>query len=207
MTPVMLNTESNKVSSVEFCFNKLEGEAFKQISVEDKRKSYETIKADLVICSIGYKPKKIFGDHFDYNSDNTIKNENGLVIIKNNGLSSCIYTSGWMKRGAKGILDETLHDSQESFSTFTNNTSYLRNIDFLANFSITAHNYQSKNEGYTLNYRGLFNQYSEEDINYRLITKEKFFKILQHEESNGKTKYKISEKLVSRKSMLEIANH
>eukprot|EP01135_Chromosphaera_perkinsii_P011631 Nk52_evm14s2462 gene=Nk52_evmTU14s2462 len=77
-----------------------------------------SIPCDLVLSSIGYKSVSIEGVPFDYNS-NTIPNSFGRILsdanAKEEETSPCrLYCSGWVKRGPKGVILQTMNDGFET---------------------------------------------------------------------------------------------
>lgn len=211
ISPIKLVSEekTNKIKEIIFKNNKLKGEPFKQTSEIDECliENNEKIPTDLVIVSMGYKPKTLFDKYFEYEDDtNIILNSNGLVKYKENK----VFTSGWMKRGAKGILDETLRDAQQTFMVISNMIFTFDNIEALNNkenhmdFKVFM---KKSNEEYDFIYDSLFeDSLFNKDYEKRLITKEKFCFIKEFEEKEGKKHMKINEKIVKREEMIRIAN-
>ncbi|KAH9811126.1 hypothetical protein DFH28DRAFT_476627 [Melampsora americana] len=69
-----------------------------------------TSKADLVIKSIGYRPEVIPG--IPYNSQQTsVNNIDGRVIDEKGQVVPGLYVSGWLSRGANGVIANTMYDA------------------------------------------------------------------------------------------------
>jgi ferredoxin/flavodoxin---NADP+ reductase len=76
----------------------------------------ETIPAQLVFRSVGYRGKALPGVPFDERSA-TIPNESGRVLDRAGGTGQQRpgeYVSGWIKRGPSGIIGTNKKDSQET---------------------------------------------------------------------------------------------
>ncbi|EGG03543.1 uncharacterized protein MELLADRAFT_49489 [Melampsora larici-populina 98AG31] len=69
-----------------------------------------TSQADLVIKSIGYRPEVISG--IPYNSRQTsVNNIDGRVINEKGEVIPGLYVSGWLSRGANGVIANTMYDA------------------------------------------------------------------------------------------------
>lgn len=67
-------------------------------------------EADLVIKSIGYRPEVISG--IPYNSRQTsVNNIDGRVIDEKGEVIPGLYVSGWLSRGANGVIADTMYDA------------------------------------------------------------------------------------------------
>ena len=64
------------------------------------------MKADLLISSMGFRSSALLDHHFDPTRF-VVRNTNGCVI-GNNKIDVGVYTVGWAKTGAVGIIDSTL---------------------------------------------------------------------------------------------------
>ena len=89
---------------------RLEGGPFKQNSVPTGE--IETLPADLVLTSIGYKGMPLEGmkgqDQFDLQRC-VVNNQHGKVAGDNN-----LFASGWIKRGPSGIIGTNIMDAKDT---------------------------------------------------------------------------------------------
>ena len=115
MNPVCLEPSDNdpkRVGKVVCKRTKLEGEPFQQKPIQTDET--ETLDADLVLVSIGYKGMPLDGTEqelFD-NQKNTVANEHGKVVGDNN-----LFVSGWIKRGPSGIIGTNIGDAKDTVAS------------------------------------------------------------------------------------------
>ena len=114
MNPISLepnNINSERVGQVVCKRTKLEGEPFQQKPIQTDET--ETLDADLVLVSIGYKGMPLEGSEelFD-NQKNTVANEHGKVAGDNN-----LFVSGWIKRGPSGIIGTNIGDAKDTVAS------------------------------------------------------------------------------------------
>ncbi len=116
MNPVRLepnNANSERVGSVVCERTKLEGSPSKQKPIGTNE--YETLPADLVLVSIGYKGMPLEGmkqlDLFD-NKKGVVANEHGKVAGDNN-----LFVAGWIKRGPTGIVGTNIMDAKDTVNS------------------------------------------------------------------------------------------
>ena len=120
-SPIKINGKE-AVESVTFENNELVGEPFKQKVVPTGKE--DTVDCSLFLRSIGYKGTSIQGVPFD-SKKGVIPNTKGQVIDKNNQEVPGLFASGWIKRGATGVLGTNKSCSQETVETL------IRNLDKL----------------------------------------------------------------------------
>jgi len=101
------------VGAVEFDVNRLEGPAEKQSAVATGEK--ETVRAGMVLRSIGYKSEPIAGVPFDPRR-NVVPNEQGRVVRAAGAAEreKGLYVCGWLKRGPSGIIGTNITDARET---------------------------------------------------------------------------------------------
>jgi ferredoxin--NADP+ reductase len=76
--------------------------------------STETVEAGLVLRAIGYRGREVAGLPFD-NVTGTLPHEQGRVVDPGSGLPvEGVYCSGWIKRGATGIIGSNRVDAAET---------------------------------------------------------------------------------------------
>lgn len=114
MNPIGLepsDTNSERVGKVVCKRTKLEGEPFQQKPIQTDET--ETLDADLVLVSIGYKGIPLDGTEelFD-NQKSTVANEHGKVAGDNN-----LFVSGWIKRGPSGIIGTNIGDANDTVAS------------------------------------------------------------------------------------------
>jgi len=115
MNPISLepsDKDPKRVGKVVCKRTKLEGEPFQQKPIQTDET--ETLDADLVLVSIGYKGMPLEGTEeelFD-NHKNTVANEHGKVAGDNN-----LFVSGWIKRGPSGIIGTNIGDAKDTVTS------------------------------------------------------------------------------------------
>jgi NADPH-dependent glutamate synthase beta subunit-like oxidoreductase len=103
LVPFKIHTSHGHVSGIDFKPN-----------LPNTSTGVQHIDTPLIFKSIGYRSLQTFEDiEFDPRL-NIIKNEHGLVYGLGNTLLNDVFTVGWVKRGAKGIIDSTLRDSYDT---------------------------------------------------------------------------------------------
>lgn len=113
MNPISMepnDSNNDRVGSVVCERTKLEGEPFQQRPVGTNET--ETLLADLVLVSIGYKGMPLPGMEdlqlFD-NQNGVVANDHGKVLGKNN-----LFVTGWIKRGPTGIIGTNITDAKDT---------------------------------------------------------------------------------------------
>lgn len=119
LAPKEILVEQEKVTQIQFTKTKLSGNAHSQTA--ERTDNTLSLRADLILKSIGYKTVQLF-DKFSFdNSKNVVANLDGVVYDKDGKLLPNVFTVGWAKRGAKGIIDSTLRDSYNTASSIIAN--------------------------------------------------------------------------------------
>lgn len=169
-----INKNEYTVDGIYFMRNELIGNPHEQKSkvIENLKDKELYIKCDLLVSSVGYVSSQPFKSLFKY-SKNVVENDKGH--IKEN-----IFCSGWYKRGAKGILNETLVDARETFQSIEKNLDKLK---------------ESKND---------FNIFEYITNKTYLIDKIKCVSLMEKEESDGKKEGKLLKKIISRKEIFNV---
>lgn len=108
----LLTPESYSKGVLTCTRNRLEGDIFKQ----EAHPTSETAKlaTDLLVSSIGFKSVPLVKSLFDFDR-NTVRNENGCVV-KNEKVDIGCYAVGWSKTGARGVIDTTLLECEETLN-------------------------------------------------------------------------------------------
>jgi len=75
-----------------------------------------SIKCGLLFKSIGYKSHSIF-DTVDFNSKSSVIINDKGKVSENKVISDNLFVSGWVKTGAKGVLDTTLREAVDTADT------------------------------------------------------------------------------------------
>lgn len=99
-----------RVEKIVLSRNRLEGPAFSQVA--HPVGEIEEIPCGLVFSSISYRGVPIPGVPFD-ESRGVVPNESGRVLDKD-GPARGLYVTGWIKRGANGIIGTNRADSLET---------------------------------------------------------------------------------------------
>lgn len=108
LAPEQILTSDSKVSGMVFRRTNLVGKG------TQNTEETETINSQVVFKSIGYKSVPVFDEiQFD-KKQNIVGNEKGVVFDAAGKKCDNIFTVGWVKIGAKGIIDTTLRDSFET---------------------------------------------------------------------------------------------
>ncbi len=116
MSPVSIepkDSNNDRVGKVICERTKLEGEAFNQKAIGTSES--ETLAADMVLVSIGYKGMPLEGmevsQMFD-DSKGIVANEHGKVNRADN-----LFVTGWIKRGPTGIIGTNIMDSKDTVNS------------------------------------------------------------------------------------------
>lgn len=179
-TPSQINiTEDNRLKSVVFTKNEVVGDTIQGTITNTKQNEMFEVNDCILFKSIGYKSKPIIPELSFDNSQCVLRNDHGVLFNNELMHDYQLYTSGWVKRGAKGIIDSTLRDSQETISCMLN--------------AIQEGLVKPTNQH--LDIISLDND---------IITKEGWFNIDESEIRQGVSLNKIREKILSIERMLEI---
>lgn len=116
LNPIRLEpseVDSSRVGRVVCERTKLVGDPFEQKSVGTE--IIETLSADLVLVSIGYRGLPLTGlddlGHFD-DRKGIVSNDHGKVVGDNN-----LFVTGWIKRGPTGIIGTNISDAKETVAS------------------------------------------------------------------------------------------
>ncbi|CEO99419.1 hypothetical protein PBRA_001325 [Plasmodiophora brassicae] len=105
------DSHPESVGAIEFERTRLEGAPGQQRSVPTGE--FETIKAGLVVRSIGYRSISFNGIPFD-DVKGIVPNVGGRAIRSDGSTFPCLYVTGWIKRGATGIIGSNIMDAAET---------------------------------------------------------------------------------------------
>lgn len=149
----------------------------------------ETLPCQLILKSTGYKGVKIFDNLLFNRNKCTVENLNGMAYYDENNinlLSENIFCVGWIKTGAKGVIDSTLRDSHDTAESIhrailreqikEKSPDYKGILEYLKNKKVIAVNYDD------------------------------WKKIDQFEIEEGRKLNKIREKIIDLKKMLSFVN-
>lgn len=90
---------------------------------------YDTIPADLVLKSIGFKSVGIPGVAFDSRAG-VIPNKHGQVYTEDgSSFEPGLYVCGWLKRGPSGIIGTNLVDAEQTVDTMLQTRDSFRPIE------------------------------------------------------------------------------
>lgn len=98
----------------------LTGEPNKQRCVVSDTSPSISLTSDLFLKSVGYKTLPLAQVPFDERT-HTVPHDKGCVLTKDGKLIKGLFVSGWAKRGPVGIIDSTLRDSFETFTSIKYN--------------------------------------------------------------------------------------
>lgn len=116
------NDYPEQVKGIKVVRNKLTGVAHKQkavpVSVDGENSdATEVLPCDLLIKSVGYKCEKL-GDSVPFNTQtHTVPQSKGRVVQSVQPDASPVtglYVTGWLKRGATGIIASNIPDAKET---------------------------------------------------------------------------------------------
>lgn len=110
VSPVVINTDAQGVCGIELAHNQLQVDADGWVSVQstDVR---EPLTTGLVFKSVGYRGKPVDGLPFDEKAG-TVANLDGRVIDASGEHLTGLYVSGWVKRGAQGVIGTNKTDAK-----------------------------------------------------------------------------------------------
>ncbi|MCW2830072.1 MAG: putative Ferredoxin-NADP reductase [Aeromicrobium sp.] len=90
------------------------GAAVESVTLQRRGGELETIEAGLVLRAIGYRAVPVEGVPYDHTSS-TIPHEAGRVLVSETGRPvGGLYCTGWVKRGAAGVIGTNRMDSAET---------------------------------------------------------------------------------------------
>lgn len=104
---------SQNVGAVEMDVTTLSGDAESQSAKATGTK--ETIKAGMVLRSIGYKSVALPDVPFD-TKRSVVRNAKGRVTKEDGNAVAGLYCTGWLKRGPSGIIGTNITDARETVS-------------------------------------------------------------------------------------------
>lgn len=183
---IHVNNTSGNVEAISFNKTKLIGKTFSQ-TFENIPNEIETIRTNLVFKSIGYKSVKLFPQlNFDEN-EKVLRHQNGIVMNNDNELLRNIFTVGWVKIGAKGIIDTTLRDSYDTAASI---------FKAISNGTI---------EPKATDYDYILSKLEENKV--KPISYEDWKKIDAYEVEEGKRRNKLREKITDINKMFSLINH
>jgi NADPH-dependent glutamate synthase beta subunit-like oxidoreductase len=183
--------EHKPVKSIKFLRSYLEGKPKNQINVineinknSNKRTEF-LFDTKLVLKSIGYKVQNLFPSELSFDNKNiTLKNRWGVLYNTQEKLYDNIFSCGWVKRGAKGIVDSTLRDSYDTFTSIEYN---------LENEKIKPKIFEENTIRNLLEKRRV-----------KFIDNEKWFYVDNIELERGKKLDKLREKIFDKKEFLDL---
>lgn len=114
--------DNGKIKSIECERTKLEGPVYKQRAVPDHSLPKFNLKADLAVTAIGYYSLPLPGiGNFDQHS-HILPNSHGCVLEAKDSdkFRLGVYCAGWVKTGAKGIIDTTMKGAEETYNNLKN---------------------------------------------------------------------------------------
>ncbi|MEK7298757.1 MAG: FAD-dependent oxidoreductase [Candidatus Margulisiibacteriota bacterium] len=112
-TPVEI-FKDGVVSAIRLEKNKLVGDAGRQKAVGTGE--FVDLPCQMILRSVGYQGVPVEGVPFDL-SRGIIPNQHGRVTTPNGGQVPGLYVSGWIKRGASGVIGTNKPDGQETASS------------------------------------------------------------------------------------------
>lgn len=176
-TPMMIKrNEEGYISSLELYNNDISSDG-KVLPNENEKVEYEM---DLLITSLGYKGSPLceFDDlniKFDVNH---ISNKRGRVVDQNDNPIEGLYTSGWIRRGASGVIMKTMADAFNLADEVMADLPFLRVKENIGLPCLDSTKYTTWNDA---------------------------VKILNYELEQGKIANKPREKLLTVEEMLQVA--
>jgi ferredoxin--NADP+ reductase len=113
-TPVRIHTDdASKALTLTVAKNTLTGPPFGQVARSSSL--YSELQCGLIFRSVGYRGLPIAGLEFD-EATGTIRNDRGRCL-KASSLIRGVYVTGWIKRGATGIIGTNRADSVETVAS------------------------------------------------------------------------------------------
>jgi hypothetical protein len=175
----ILSDKNNQLTGIVFNKTKLENGKVKVLD------ELESISCGLLFKSLGYKAKSIFCE-LDFDKKNSVISQiNGQVKSKG-VITDNIFSVGWLKTGAQGIIASTLEDTRKTTST----------IDLQIEKKLILEK--------TPNYAELV-KLMEANGN-KIVTFDDWLKIDKYELEQGAKNGKIREKFTNVKDVIEFLN-
>jgi len=119
-TPIRINGDS-RVTSITLARNDLVGSKFEQVAAATSTSA--ELACGLVFRSVGYKGVGLQGITFDETSG-TIPNAKGRCLDGEKPVSG-LYVTGWIKRGATGLIGNNRADSVETVGSIIEDLAVL----------------------------------------------------------------------------------
>ena len=117
-----LRDDKGRIKSIQCEGTRLEGKAYSQQAVTDQSRAPVTVLADLAITCVGYYAQPILGiGNFDERS-HVLPNAHGCVLTSRGSdhFRVGLYCAGWVKSGAKGVIDSTMKGAEETYNNMKN---------------------------------------------------------------------------------------
>lgn len=114
--------ERGRLQAIECEATRLEGKPYAQRAISDEARAPVTLKADLAVTCVGYYAQPILGiGSFDDRS-HVLPNAHGCVLTSRGSqhYRVGVYCSGWVKSGAKGVIDSTMKGAEETYNNMKN---------------------------------------------------------------------------------------
>lgn len=143
----------------------------------------ETLETNLVLRSIGYVGTPLEGLPFD-ERNNVIPNQDGRVVVDGQPLCG-VYVSGWIKRGATGVIGTNRADSVATVHTMIGDVLNARNGEPCLAPGAADRSHTAANIDALLRERGV-----------RVVSWADWQRLDRHEQDQGKQAGKVREKLV-----------
>ena len=178
---VNANAEDGSIEALVCEYTELQGEAGAQKAVGTGE--FETLPADLVLVSIGYKGRPISGlEGFFDESRGVVRNEHGKIDCAGDGKGG-LYASGWLKRGPSGIIGTNIPDAKDTVASIVHD---LKDGDDVSPERVDD---------------GIEELLEERGVEY--VTWEGFQRLDAEEKANKRTEGQPREKIVDLKLQLE----
>jgi len=124
----VLTSAKGNVRGVQTKVMKLETAADGRPPVAVGTDAAETIQADLVLVSIGYRPLPIAGAGFEPTSG-VILNRGGRVLDERGEQLDGVYACGWLSRGPSGIIGTNLQNALQLAEVIGEDTARLKLVN------------------------------------------------------------------------------
>ncbi len=114
--------DTGAICSLTCAGTRLEGKPYAQRSVADESRPLQKIKTDLAVSCVGYFAQPLLGiGNFDEQS-HVLPNAHGCVLTGRGSehFRLGVYCAGWLKSGAKGVIDSTMKGAEETYNNMKN---------------------------------------------------------------------------------------
>nr|CCA16731.1 NADPH:adrenodoxin oxidoreductase putative [Albugo laibachii Nc14]CCA21834.1 NADPH:adrenodoxin oxidoreductase putative [Albugo laibachii Nc14] len=184
-SPVEITHNPGESSRLSIEKTKLYGDSFCQKAAGTN--VFEDINCGLLVRSIGYLPQPLDDVPYDFKTSTLSHAEGRIIDQETMSPIPGLYCSGWVKRGASGIIGSNIVDARETVSSISEDVKSSR-----------CPSIQDPDSS------SLFSSIRAQNPSKQVVSWKDVEKISREEKQRGEANGKVLEKVTSVKDMLEI---